>query len=87
MTNPEDAPKPTPEPSALHRRYPYGPGYSRLLAAGAAVVVGIVLVIKCAGGLGGITGDATVLFPLSLVLVAVGVAGIFLARWMARRGY
>ncbi len=36
---------------------------------------------------GGIEGDSTLLLVLSLVAILVGIAGFFVARWMAKRGH
>lgn len=65
------------------RRYPYGPGGSRLYMAVLVLVVGVVVSIVGATGLGG--ASTVLLLVGGPSLIVVGTAGLFLARWMAKR--
>jgi hypothetical protein len=65
------------------KRYPYGPLGIRLVSAILCALVGIAFVIGDLGRLGG--GRSTGLFLIGAGLIVVGIAGFFVARWMAKR--
>ena len=65
------------------KTYPYGPFRIRLVLAMFCVLVGLVIGILNVGRLG--DGRSAPLFLVGIGLIVVGVAGWFVARWMAKR--
>ncbi|WP_431279127.1 hypothetical protein [Leifsonia poae] len=88
MTDVEEDQRRAGESNAKPRkyRYPYGPLYMRLVTPGLAIVVGMFFVTTRVGSINKPGEEsATVLVWIGVVLIVVGIAGIFLARWMAKR--
>lgn len=68
------------------KRHPYGPLRMRLVLAVLCVVVGALLAIGSLPWLG-LRDDQglSALFLWGIGLIVLGVAGFFVARWMAKR--
>jgi hypothetical protein len=69
------------------KRYPYGFLRLRLVTPCLAVVLGIVLAVTNAGGVGQ-TGanNTTTVFICGLALIPLGIVFFLIALWMAKRG-
>ena len=67
-------------------KYPYGPFRFRLVSAILCVLTGVLFSALTVGRLGQPADhSALVLFLGGITLIIVGVAGFFIARWMAKR--